>query len=136
VQGAQGRERFPPQTKGFGHREGTALQPLGEGLALEQLHGDEEPSRVLADLEDLARMGMADAGGGAGFAPKALAGLLIGVGDGLEGEAPAQARVFGRVDDAHAPLSELVQDPISADPLGGRGFAGGDAGGGGCQAPQ
>ena len=79
VQRAQGGEHFPAQAQGLAQRQRPALQPFGQRLAIQQLHGDEEPSRVLADLEDLARMGMVDAGGGAGFAPEAHSALFVGV---------------------------------------------------------
>ena len=54
-----------------------ALQPLGERLALEQLHRDEELAVVFADLVDLADVRMVDAGRGARFAPEALARRLV-----------------------------------------------------------
>ena len=54
-----------------------ALQPLGERLALEQLHGDEQLAGVLADLVDLADVRMVDARRGAGLAPEPLARRLV-----------------------------------------------------------
>ena len=127
VQRVERREHLPSQTHGLGQGQGPALQPLGERLAVEQLHRDEEPSRVLADLEDLAGMGVADAGRGAGFTPEALAALFVGLRDGLQGHAPAEARILGRIDDPHASLSQLVQDAVAADPIGRLGFARRDA---------
>ena len=115
---AESGEHLAPQAQGLGQRQRPALQPRGERLAVEQLHRDEEPAGVFADLEDLAGVGVADAGRGAGLAPEALAALLVGAGDRLQRDAAAEARVLGRVDDAHPALSELVEDAIAADPLG------------------
>ena len=50
---------------------------LSERLPFEQLHGDEQLAAVLADFVDLADVGMVDAGGGARFAPEALARGLV-----------------------------------------------------------
>ena len=139
VQGREGGEHLAPQAQGLGHRQRPALQPLRQGLAVEQLHGDEEPSRVLADLEYLAGMRVADAGGGAGFASEALAAFFVGIADGLQRHAAAEARVLGRVDDTHPSLAELVEDAIAADLLGQPGRAGrgsGGPGGGGREAAQ
>ena len=61
----------------LGHAERPVAQPLGERLALEQLHGDEELAVVLADLVDLADVRMVDAGRRARLAPEALARGLV-----------------------------------------------------------
>ena len=50
-----------------------ASQPLGERFALEQLHRDEQPAVVLADLVDLADVRMVDARRGPGLPPEAAA---------------------------------------------------------------
>ena len=115
---AERGQHLARQAQSLGHRERPALQPLGQRLAFEQLHRDEEPPRVLTDLEDLARVRMADAGGRARLATEAPAALVVGVRDGLERDAPAQGRILGRVDDAHASASQRVQDAIAADAVG------------------
>ena len=115
---AERGQHLARQPQGLGHRERSALQPLGQRLAFEQLHRDEEPPRVLTDLEDLAGVRMADAGGRARLATEAPPALVVGVRDGLERDAPAQGRILGRVDDAHASASQRVQDAIAADAVG------------------
>ena len=98
-------------------RERPALEAARQRLALEQLHRDEEVARVLADVVDLADVRVLDARGGARLAPEALARRVVGLGDRLDGDAAAQALVFRREHDAHAALSEPVQDPVAAQPL-------------------
>ena len=61
----------------LGHAQRAAPQALGERLALEQLHRDEQLAAVLADLVDLADVRMIDARGGARLAPEALARRLV-----------------------------------------------------------
>ena len=89
-----------------------------ERLALEQLHGDEHAPGVLADLVDLADVGMVDAGGGAGLAPQALPGGLVRRRrrQRLEGDGPGQPFVTGGVDHAHPAFAELALDLVVADP--------------------
>ena len=103
------------------HRLGDAQRPapqaLGERLALEQLHGDEQLAAVLADLVDLADVRMVDAGRGAGLAPEALArGLVAAPSDDivLSATRALQPLVARRVDDAHPALAELARRSRSA----------------------
>ena len=56
----------------LGHAERATLQPLGQRFAIEQLHGDEQPAVVLADLVDLADVRVVHAGRRAGLAPETL----------------------------------------------------------------
>ena len=87
-------------------------------LALEQLHGDEDAPGVLADLVDLADVGMVDAGGGAGLAPQPLARGLVRRRrrQRLEGDGPGQPLVAGGVDHAHPAFADLALDRVVADP--------------------
>ena len=61
----------------LGHAQRPAPQALGQRLALQQLHGDEQLAAVLADLVELADVRMVDAGRGPGLAPEALARGLV-----------------------------------------------------------
>src|SRR6185436_3159191 len=86
-------------------------------LALEQLHGDEQLAAVLADLVKLADVRMVHAGRGAGLAPESLARGVVAR-DGrhrLEGDGALELLVARGVDDAHAALSQLADDPVVAD---------------------
>ena len=63
------------------HRCGEAQRapphPVGQRLAFEELHRDEQLASVLADFVDLADVRMIDARRGPGFAPEALARRLV-----------------------------------------------------------
>ena len=48
-----------------------------EGLAIQELHGDEGLARVLSDLVDGADVGVVERRGGLGFAPEAFQRLLV-----------------------------------------------------------
>ena len=123
VERAEGGQDREGGGYGLVDEERSPAKPLAQGLAVEQLHGDEETSLLLADLVELADVRMVDAGGGLGFAPEALArGLVVGQAeDGLDGQAAVEALVAGGVDDAHPSLSQLAQDEIGADAQGGLG---------------
>ena len=70
--------RMPrPIGQRLGDAQRPALQPLGQRLALEQLHGDEQLAVVLADLVELADVRVVDARRGPRLAPEALARRLV-----------------------------------------------------------
>ncbi len=105
--------------------EGAAGDAFAERLAFQKLHGDEGAMVVLADFVDGANVGMVQRRGAAGFALEALEGLAIvgkSFGKKLQSDVAAQAEVFGFVDFAHAPGSELAENAIVRD-----GFAKQDA---------
>jgi len=109
-QGVQDRER---DVDGPGGGQGLASQPLGEGLALEQLHGDEGQPVVLADLVERAEARVVDARGRAGLAPEPLPGRLVGKApQGLDGQGASELLVAGGVDDTHPAPTQLAQDLI------------------------
>src|SRR5712692_3871359 len=63
---------------------------------------------------------MVEGGGGAGFALEALERLAIArklLGQKLQGDAAAEARVFGLVHHAHTAATELLEDAIVRDGL-------------------
>ncbi len=95
--------------------EGPGSDPLRQGLALEQLHGDEVLTLVGVDGVDGADVGVVEGGGGPGLPLKALEhrgvrGQLRG--QELEGYVAAELRVLGLVDDPHASAAELGGDPV------------------------
>ena len=123
VEGGQGRQ----DPEGHRHRVGdahrTAVQPIGERLALEQLHRDEEAGRVLADFVDLADVGMVDARRGARLAPEAPARRLVGRQrrHHLDGDRAPEALVAGLVHHAHAALAQAAAHRVVPD-AGGQGL--------------
>ncbi len=103
-----------------------APEPLAQGLAVEQLHGDEDRAGVVADVEDLADRRMAHAGRHAGLTFEALPGGRISGGrDRLDGHRAAEALVAGGIHDAHAALSDLADHVVVADARGRFGGRGG-----------
>src|SRR5207244_9571667 len=100
----------------LGGRQRAALQRVGERFALEELHDQERLPVVVADVEELADVRVAQAGRGAGLADEALAGRgVAGVADGLDGHLAPQPLVLGGVDYAHATLAQLADDAVGAD---------------------
>ena len=104
----------------LGHAQRSPPQALGQRLALQELHGDEQLAAVLADFVDLADVRMIDARRGPGFAPEALARRLV-VGQRrhrLQGDGALQPLVARRVDDAHPAFAQLARDRIVPDASG------------------
>ncbi len=86
-----------------------------EGLAFEQLHGDEGLVSVLANLVDGADVGVVEGGGGAGFAQETFERLTVAgevLGQELESDEAAELGVFGLVDHTHAAAAELFHDTV------------------------
>jgi len=103
--------------KGVRRAHRAVAQTVRQHFPFEQLHGDEQLTAVLADFVDLTDVGMVDAGGGARFAPEALACGLVAP-DGrhcLERHRPLEALVARSVDDAHPAFAQLARDRIMAD---------------------
>jgi hypothetical protein len=84
-----------------------------KGLPLDELHGDEQPSGMIADLEDRDHVGMDDLREGPGLAKKSGAPLL-----GVEGlcaqhldrHRAIEIEVAGGIDLAHAPHADPPGD--------------------------
>ena len=89
-------------------------QQLAQGLPLEQLHHEVRSALVLADVVDRADIRVVQRGSGACFGAKPLEGAGVHqiVRDELEGDGPAQANVFARVDDTHPPGAQLGGDAV------------------------
>ena len=89
-----------------------------QGQAIEELHGDETLSVVLADFVDGADVGMVERGRGARFAAESFERLRIlrdFFGKEFEGYEASERRVFGFVDHTHAAAAELFDDAVVRD---------------------
>ena len=89
-----------------------------EGLALDVLHDDVVRAVDRTPVVDVDDVGVVDAGRGLGLAPEALDELAVAgvaVEQHLDGDTPAERRVFGQVDVGHA---AGPQPPQHAVPVG------------------
>ena len=94
--------------------------------AVEEFHGDESFAVLVVNLVNGADVRMVQGRGSFGFALKAAQGLRIFgnvVGQELEGDKAAQLHVFRLVDNAHAPTTELLDDPVVRNSLADHGVA-------------
>jgi hypothetical protein len=119
--GMRGRERIgdlgrqPQRALG---RERSGGDKLGEGAALDVLHGDVVQTGVGIDLIDGQDAGVVQSGSGLGFPeeappPVGVAGPL-GT-DDLERRQAAEPFVPGLVDDAHAALAHGLENTVVPD---------------------
>jgi hypothetical protein len=90
------------------------LEAVAQRLAGDQFHGDVGLALDLADLEDLADVGVVDAGLGAGLAEQAGREIGMIAADELEGDGAAELRVVGAVDGAHAAVAEHCEELVAA----------------------
>ena len=77
VERVEGGQDLEHDRDGVGKLDRTASHTMGQGFALKQFHRDEQRLPIFTDLIELADVGMTDAGGGPGFAPKARSGRLV-----------------------------------------------------------
>ena len=95
---------------------GGAAEPLTEGDAVDQLHGEEDLGASDADVVDGDDAGVGEAGHRLGLAEEALGGGAADVGaDQLQGAPAVELRVVGGVDDAHAAGAEALEDEVAAE---------------------
>ena len=122
VQRRQRRQHAERDRQGVGHAQRAPPEAVGQRLALEELHGDEQRAGVLADFVNLADVRMVDARGRPGFAPEALPRRLVVCRrrHGLHRHDTLEPLVACGIDDAHAAFPELAGDGVVAD-AGGRG---------------
>ena len=101
---------------GFTGQQRAPGEARAQRLALEELHGEEQPVSVLVNLVQLAHVGMIDARRCARLPPEALPLLTVTEArpDPLDGDGPVQAIVMRRIDNAHTSFSELAHDAIAA----------------------
>ena len=91
---------------------------LGERQAVEQLHHDEGPVPLFAEIEDGDDVAVSELAGDPRFAVEPLAhvGFLIEVREHqLDGHAAIQLLVNGRVDHTHRATADSFRDAISPD---------------------
>jgi hypothetical protein len=97
--------------------EGTvALDPPGQVLALDEVHGQPRRAVLLAHLEDRDDVRVLEARGRRGLDPQPL--LDLGPGrplQDLERHAPAERLVAGDEDHPHAAAGQLLLDDVRAD---------------------
>ena len=103
-----------------GARNGKGAEGDGfvEGLAFEQLHGDEGAAILFFDGVNGANAGMIERGGRAGFAEETFEGLFVamrGFRKKFQGDTAAELGVFSFVNDAHAAFAELAEDAVMGD---------------------
>ena len=97
---------------------GAALDEVLEGLPFQELHGDERPSVVGADLVNGADVGMIQRRSRARFQPEPFQRAVFlheFVGQELQRHEPPKFEVLGFVDQAHTPTSEQLQNPVVRD---------------------
>src|SRR5712692_9495030 len=120
VSGLQGVGDLDTQLQQLAGREGLGGDAVLQRLPFQKLHDDEGPAFIFADVVDGADVGVVEGGGGARFALEALERLAIArklLGQKLQGDAAAEARVFGLVNHAHAAAPELLNDAIVGNGL-------------------
>lgn len=101
-------------------RERALFDLFAEGEAVEKLHGDKNMVVVVVDLINGANIGVVEGGSGAGFTEEAIAHLGIVSNFGrkeFESGETLEAGVFGFIDDAHAALSDALEDAVVGDEL-------------------
>ena len=124
------------QGKRLGWSEGAGAEPVGEGLALEQLHGEEEegfPGGLRGEeLEDAADVAMGDSPRQENLPAESFPGRgVIGQGrlDELQRHPRPQRTILGLCHHAHPPASDDAEDlEALIDDIPGR-----DQGGGGSR---
>ncbi len=97
-----------------------ALDPVAQGLAVDDLHGDVGLLLVEASLVDLDDVGVIEPGHGAGLGQEALlgaGGVLVAAGavQELDRGGAIEVGVAGSEDHAHAAAANLVADDEAAD---------------------
>jgi hypothetical protein len=106
--------------KQFLQFHGFFVEALLKGLAFQLLHDDERMAVVILDVMNDADVGVIQLRGGAGFALETLQSLVVfdeGVRKELEGNAAAEAGVFGLVNDSHTAAPQLAYDAVVGDSL-------------------
>ena len=116
VRGVQGTGHLRADLDGLRHGHGPTRQPLGQRLALQQLHHQVVQrelrwsiGRLLADVVQRADVGMVQGRHGACLAVEPLAKLRVGrqaVRQDLDGDRAVQPRVPRAVDLSHAARAE------------------------------
>ena len=96
---------------------------LGEVVALDVAHGEEEDAVLLSRLVDGDDVRVVERGRDPRLAQEALAeALVLGElgGDHLEGDLAPEPRLLGAIDRAHSPSADEGLDPVAGDRRSGR----------------
>ena len=118
VQRGERRENRQSDGGRVGHGERAVAETVGERFAVEQLHAEERLSLMLADVEELANVGMAHRSRGARFPHEPLAHPWIGgVNDRLDRHGAGQAAIPALVDNPHPAATDLTNDGVWTDRL-------------------
>jgi hypothetical protein len=107
-----------PDLDHFPHRERPLQDPRRQQLAVHVLHDDEIGAAVFADIVGDGDIGGSQHGRGARLVQQPGAALRIGLergGQELEGDRPAQARIFASIHLSHAAGTEALADPVVLD---------------------
>ena len=97
---------------------GRLPDPLGQTLAVDVLHDDEDAVVFFADFVDGADVGMVERGGGLGLVDQPLPGLIAAappLGQHLDGDFAAERGVFREKDLSHPARAQLPNDSVVAD---------------------
>jgi hypothetical protein len=106
-------QRLDGKRNRLAHRNGTAKEAVGQRLAGEQFHRDEQRVVFFADLENLTDVRMAHRGGCAGFLQDAAAPLNVaGCDDDLESDVTMEACVARAIHFTHAANAEEAHDLV------------------------
>ena len=114
-----------PDSKYCFERHPSGGDRLGQGSALEKLHGDVDVTVCLAGFIDMADVWMAERGRCAGFSEESRSGRFALdrlIGQELESYVAVKLRVMGAVNDAHSSSPESAQDLVVSDRLLDQGF--------------
>ena len=92
--------------------------PLGQALAVDVLHDDEDVAVLFADFVDGADVGMVERGRGLCLVDQPLPGLMAAgqrLGQHLDGDFAPERAVFREKDLSHTARAELPDDSVMAD---------------------
>jgi hypothetical protein len=105
------------------HRQRLAPDTMFERLPFEMLHHDEEPAVLLPDLMNRADVRVIQRRRGACLSLKSLQRIGIArqfLGQKLQGDVAAEARVLSFVDDSHSAATESLDDFVVGNDLAGQ----------------
>ena len=116
VSGLKTLGNFPAYAEDFRHRKpGFTLEPVIQGFAFQELHGQEGSATVLADLVNGDDVGMLESGSRLGLTEETLLGTRTASHrrqHGFQGHQSFQVRVFRSEDHTHAASTQHLQHPV------------------------
>ncbi len=116
----QGIGHLDTDIQQVGQRQPIVAQPLVQGFAVQELHGEVTPAILFVEAVNRADVWMIQRRGGPGLTPEPLERIFAGRrvrGEHLQGHLPSQGEVLGPVHHTHAAGAQLVQDAIVTDGL-------------------